>query len=157
MHLTRSFLIIGGLICLCGAAGADPACGLYQYRAIVTEVYDGDTITADIDLGFYTWRKDERLRLHGVDTPEVRGPERELGLKVRDALRKRILGKELIICTVKAANKDREESDKYGRYLAKVYVGDELINDWLIREGYGRAYDGGARTPFMTQATPHDQ
>jgi len=119
-------------------AFAEPSCGLYQYKAVITEVYDGDTVTADIDLGFHTWRRDEKLRLYGINTPELRGvsdQEKQRGYAARDALRERILGKEVVICTIK----DRTGADsrgKYGRYLAKVYLGDELLNDWLVAEGH---------------------
>lgn len=120
---------------------ANPACGLYQYKALITDVYDGDTVTADIDLGFHTWRRDERLRLYGINTPEIRGvsdDEKQRGYAARDALRERILGKEVIICTIR----DRKGADsrgKYGRYLAKIYLGDDLLNDWLIAEGHAVA------------------
>jgi micrococcal nuclease len=134
------------------SAGAEPTCGLYQYRAEIVDVYDGDTITADIDLGFNTWRRGERLRLYGLDTPEVRGPEKDLGIAARDALAGRILGKQVIICTIKDENSTEEEREKYGRYLAKVYVGDELVNDWMITQGFGRAYMGGARQLFSAPA-----
>jgi len=130
---------------------SEPACGLYQYRAEITNVYDGDTITADIDLGFNTWRRGERLRLHNLDTPEVRGPDRALGIVARDALAGRILGKQVIICTIKDERSTEEEREKYGRYLAKVYLGEELVNEWMIQQGYGRAYSGGARQLFSLQ------
>lgn len=45
----------------------------YLYRAVVVRVVDGDTINVDIDLGFYVWIKKQRIRLFGIDTPEVRG------------------------------------------------------------------------------------
>lgn len=111
-------------------ATADAGCGLYQYRVTITDVYDGDTVTADIDLGFNVWRRGEKLRLFGINAPEVKGAEKPQGLMSRDALRDRILGKELIICTVK----DRKE--KYGRYLANIYDGETLVNDWLVSAGY---------------------
>ena len=59
----------------------------YEYRAIIIEVYDGDTVTADIDLGFNTWRMGEKLRLARINAPEVRCKERSEGLKARDWLR----------------------------------------------------------------------
>ena len=36
---------------------------LYNYKAIVTSVYDGDTCTVDIDLGLHSWIRGEKLRL----------------------------------------------------------------------------------------------
>lgn len=110
-----------------------PPCGLYKYKAEIVDVYDGDTITADIDLGFHTWRRDERLRLYGIDAPEIRGVDADTkarGLAARDALRERVLGKEVIVCTI------RDRKEKYGRYLAEVYIGTENINDWLVTEGH---------------------
>lgn len=135
---------LAALLILTAAASAEPACGLYQYKAVITDVYDGDSVTADVDLGFYVWVREEKFRLLGIDAPEVRGENKEAGFKARDALAARVLGKELMICTVndKAGNDKRE---KYGRYLVKIYIGDELINDWMVAEGHAVPYDGGAR------------
>ena len=36
---------------------------LYQYNAVVTSVYDGDSCTVDIDLGLHTWIHGEKIRL----------------------------------------------------------------------------------------------
>ncbi len=80
------------LIASSGQLFAECPSGLYVYKADVTEVYDADTITADIDLGFHTWRKDEKLRLYGIDAPEVRGKSRPQGLLSRDWLRGQIQG-----------------------------------------------------------------
>jgi micrococcal nuclease len=129
-------------------------CGLYAYKAEITEVYDGDTVTADVDLGFNTWRRDEKLRLYGIDAPEVRGDERANGLVSRDALRKRVLGRELIVCTIK------DETGKYGRYLAELYLGGDNINDWMIAEGYAQPYGSavqgsmGAMAPDVARLMP---
>lgn len=140
--LTPALSAIGALATITALpAAANPACGLYQYRATITEVYDGDTVTADIDLGFNTWRRNEHLRLDGIDSPELRGERKVAGYAARDALAERILGRELVICTIK----DRQE--KFGRYLVKIYDGDELINDWLIKQGHGVPYSGGKRQP----------
>ena len=89
---------------------------MYEYRAIVTKIYDGDTITVDIDLGFGVWLKKQSLRLEGIEAAEIRGEERELGLQVRDTLREWLpLGSEVYVVT----NKDK--SGKYGRWLAYIY------------------------------------
>ena len=49
---------------------------LYLYKAHVTDVYDADTITVNVDLGFNTWIHDEKIRLARIDAPEVRGKEK---------------------------------------------------------------------------------
>lgn len=118
----------------------------YVYDAYVTKVYDGDTITVDIDLGLDVWIKDKSIRLAGIDTPEIRGEERPAGLVARDALREKVLDKKIIIET------DKDSTGKYGRYIAIVYIkaDPELlteeevsagvthlnINNWLVVEGF---------------------
>lgn len=142
--LSFSGVAVAALLWCSVPALSDPACGLYQYKAIITEVYDGDSVSADIDLGFHVWIKDEKLRLLGIDAPEVKGDTKVAGLAARDALRARVLGREIILCTVKdGSGNDRRE--KFGRYLAKIYIGDELINDWMIGAGFAVKYDGGPR------------
>ena len=59
---------------------------MYEYHGFVSEVYDGDTITVDIDLGFYIHIHNQKFRLLYINAPEVRGSEREKGLISRDAL-----------------------------------------------------------------------
>ena len=102
---------------------------LYCYLAVVTAVYDGDTITVDIDLGLSTQRVGESIRLAHINTPEVRGAEREKGLISRDWLREKIMGKTIIIKTLK------DKKGKYGRYLGEIYLDGENINDALVKAG----------------------
>jgi micrococcal nuclease len=73
----------------------------YYYQAIVKSVYDGDTCTADIDLGLNLWIHDEKIRLFGINAPEIRGAEKADGLKSRDFLREKIDGKSILIQTIK--------------------------------------------------------
>ena len=102
-------------------------------RDSIIAVYDGDTVTADIDLGFEVWLRDQRLRLLNINTPEVRGKSKKEGIVARDALRARILGKEVII------KSDRK--GKYGRWLVEIFVEEENINSWLLSEGYAVPYN----------------
>jgi len=107
---------------------------MYEYRAKILEVYDGDTVTAEIDLGFKI-KFVEKIRLYGINTPEVRGKEREDGLVSRDALRDRILGEYVTIKT------QRDKKGKYGRYIGEIFIGEENINDWLVTEGLAEYRD----------------
>jgi micrococcal nuclease len=100
------------------------------YPSEVISVYDGDTITVDVYLGFGISKR-ERLRLYNLDAPEVRGSERYEGLKSRDALRKKILHKNIRIETLK-----NDKKGKYGRVIATIWLGDENINTWMIDNGY---------------------
>lgn len=109
---------------------------MYEYRAFVRKVYDGDTITCDIDLGFNMIMRNQKLRLHGINTPEVRGKSREDGLKVRDLVRQRISNKWVIIKT------KRDKKGKYGRWLAEIFEPgvEESLNSWLLNEGHAVEY-----------------
>lgn len=99
----------------------------YCYEASVLDIYDGDTMTVFVDLGFGTHVK-QTLRLRGIDAPEVKGPSRKAGVAARDWLRQKIpLGSSIKIVT----HKDRKE--KFGRYLADVIVGSECINETLVK------------------------
>ena len=111
---------------------------MYTYKAIVKRIYDGDTITVDIDLGFGIIFKDQTIRLLGIDTPELRGEERSDGLKSRSFVVERLpINSEVIITTVK----DRKE--KFGRYLATVYYGDDMknLNEELLQNGMAKPYE----------------
>jgi micrococcal nuclease len=96
---------------------------LYHYRVKVLSVYDGDTIRVQIDFGFgMTWSGNDGkgviIRLHGIDTPELRGEEKNDGLISRNRLREEILGKTVTLKTVK------DKTGKYGRYLGIIIKED---------------------------------
>ena len=108
---------------------------LFQYKAFVTAVYDGDTWTVDIDLGLHVWIKNEKIRLYGINAPELRGKERPEGLLSRDYLRSLILDKEITIRTFK------DTREKYGRYLGEIWITDVKgkslnVNDELVKKGF---------------------
>jgi micrococcal nuclease len=112
---------------------------LYNYRASVVGVYDGDSVTLDIDLGLGIWSKGQKCRLLGIDTPEIRGEERIEGLKSKQRLCELILGKQVAVETY------RDRTGKYGRWLVTIWdLDDELgwvnINELLLSEGYAKIY-----------------
>ena len=75
----------------------------YFYIAEVVKVYDGDTCTCVVDLGFKLSAR-IKVRLVGIDTPEIRTKdleEKKKGKETRDWLRERILGKKVMIHTEK--------------------------------------------------------
>ena len=107
-------------------------------EAKVISVYDGDSIKVIFPLNgvLYRWS----CRLNGVDTPEIRTrnlKEKEMGLKVRDFLREKILNK---VVTLNCG-----ELDKYGRLLVDINYESENINEWLIKNGYAYEYNGGRK------------
>lgn len=113
---------------------------LYTYKAHVVSVYDGDTCTIDIDLGLSTWIHGEKIRLHRIDAPEIRGPEREQGILSRDYLKLLILDRDIMLQTIK------DKKEKYGRYLGEIWALDDNdqyynVNDTMVSEGYAISYE----------------
>ncbi len=108
---------------------------IYYYHAKVVDVYDGDTVRTDIDLGLSVWVNNEKLRLARINAPELRGEEREAGLAARDFLRSQILDKNILLETLK------DQKGKYGRYLAEIWIKDTTgnhtnVNDLMVQNGH---------------------
>jgi micrococcal nuclease len=107
----------------------------------VIKVYDGDTITVAARLPMMNspiYRFS--VRLNGIDTPELKGKcedEREAAKNAKDTLSELILNKQVTLKNV--------DTEKYGRILADVYIGDVHVNKWLIDEKFALPYDGGAK------------
>ncbi len=118
---------------------------MYEYKIKnLVEVIDGDTVDIEIDLGFDVSIK-QRLRLQGIDAPESRTKdliEKELGLKSKAWLIKKLKQSNLIVQTIKL-----DSVEKYGRMLGVIYKqGEEIsINDQMINEGFAWSYDGGEK------------
>jgi micrococcal nuclease len=117
---------------------------VYRIRS-VHKVVDGDTIDADIDLGFDI-SLTKRIRLAGIDTPESRTTdayEKKLGLEVKDWLKHKLeFAKDILIKTELP-----DSTEKYGRIIGHLFInGEEIsINNQMINEGYAWEYDGGTK------------
>ena len=109
---------------------------LYQYKAKLDRIIDGDTVDAWIDLGFDTWVH-KRIRLEGIDTPETRTrdlEEKRAGLAAKARL-EGLLGpkdSEFILHS--------NDLDKYGRVLGVLWVEEKNINEVLLLEGHAEVY-----------------
>lgn len=107
----------------------------------VIKVYDGDTITIASKLPF----ADSPLyrlsvRLDGIDTPEIKSKnedEKTCAKETRDELAALILNKEIQLKNIK--------TEKYGRILADVYLGEIHINQLLIEKRMAVKYGGGTK------------
>ncbi|MBM4433426.1 MAG: nuclease, partial [Chloroflexi bacterium] len=93
----------------------------------VTRVIDGDTIEVDITGVAY------RVRYIGIDTPELDDENPSLSALAQEAAR---YNRELLEGKSVRLEKDVSETDKYGRLLRYVYVGDTFVNAELVRLGY---------------------
>lgn len=130
---------------------------MYQYNAVIRKVVDGDTVEIDIDLGLSAWVHNEKIRLYGIDTPEVYGVKKgsaewERGNLASEFVKKYLIeNDQVIIETIK------DKKEKYGRYLAVIYIqidqsvltglpdirsiGDYYcLNDMLIAKGLAKKY-----------------
>jgi len=122
---------------------------MYEYRATVIKVVDGDTVDVDIDLGFGIVLSDERVRIAGIDTPESRTRDKEekkFGLAAKARV-KQLLGKTCVLKT--QINKDGEDmKGKFGRILGDFNVYDSATDRWrmlteiLVSEGHAVPYHG---------------
>ena len=101
---------------------------MYTYAAKLIEVIDGDTVDLLIDLGFGVHVK-ERCRLYGIDAPEMPTEAGKAAKARLESLIGAVTG-ELFVATRKMTRKPKERTDKYGRYLAVLYKGDNV--DWFI-------------------------
>jgi micrococcal nuclease len=112
---------------------------MYEYKAKVIRILDGDTIEAIIDLGFGVSLK-KIVRLEGIDAPEIRTRSSEIkakGIASRDYLSNLINDKLIIIKTKLIKN------DKFGRILGIIHEinSNVSVNSKMISEGYAVKYD----------------
>lgn len=119
-----TFLALLAMLAACGAP-----CG--PSRATVVRVLDGDTVELD---------SEARVRLLGVDAPELSGAQRECyAAEAADFTASRALGQRVTLTY------GDECLDRYGRTLAFVWVGGVELGEQLVRGGYACAYspEGG--------------
>ncbi|MDY5786573.1 thermonuclease family protein, partial [Corynebacterium sp.] len=116
---------------------------------VVEKLVDGDTIDVRLD------GETTRVRLLNVNTPEIGRdgkPSECLAEDARSFLEGRIPeGTEVKL------EFDKERLDKYGRTLAGVFVGDELVNAAIAREGLGVAVDIAPNHRFYAEVYAAEQ
>jgi len=107
----------------------------------VVKVYDGDTITIASKLPYpesplYRFA----VRLNGIDTPEIKGKnedEKRSAQIAKQALENLILHRDVVL--------KNTQTEKYGRILADVYIGELNLNKWMLDNKYAVPYDGGTK------------
>jgi micrococcal nuclease len=103
-----------------------------RVRADVVRVVDGDTIEVELD------GRVEDVRYIGIDTPETVKPGTPVecfGKEASAANTRLVEGRHVLL------EFDRELRDRYGRLLAYVYAGNQLVNAELVRGGYARTLE----------------
>ena len=127
---------------------------MYNYKAKLLRVVDGDTVDAEIDLGFKIFIK-ERIRLMGIDTPESRTRNlaekswgKAAGARLTELLAE--AGGEFTLVTKK------QKKGKFGRILGTLSIAtaDGVVdaNQVLIDEQFAIPYTGGNKEESRTAA-----
>lgn len=106
---------------------------MYEYKAHVVNVVDGDTVDAVIELGFKV-TVTQRLRLDRIDTPERGQPGYQ---EAKTFVSEMVAGKEVVLKTYKVS--------KWGYYLADVSVQGRSLSEALVNAGLAKHYDGGKK------------
>jgi endonuclease YncB( thermonuclease family) len=110
-------------------------------KGIVIKVYDGDTITIASKLPYLSsplYRFS--VRLNGIDCPEIKSKdenEKQCAQIAKKEMSDLILNKIVILKNV--------QTEKYGRILADVYIGDLHLNNHMIEKRLAISYDGGTK------------
>ncbi|HPE84498.1 MAG TPA: thermonuclease family protein [Aequorivita sp.] len=110
---------------------------MYQYKAKIARVVDGDTMDIIVDLGFKI-TTNQRIRLKGINTPETYNVK-----KTSEEYAKGMLAKEYVIQRITANNNEAlidtdKDTGKYGRYIAVLWLADSetSLNDELVSKGF---------------------
>jgi endonuclease YncB( thermonuclease family) len=121
-----------------------------NYEINLIRIIDGDTIVADINLGFDIILKSQTIRLNTIDTPEIHSEdeiEKKQGLISKQKLAELLTNqsdppafnpKNNIILFVNKNN----YRDKYGRILGIIFVATVNINSYLVANNYAVTYEG---------------
>jgi micrococcal nuclease len=112
---------------------------MYQYKAFVERIVDGDTMDVIIDLGFKI-TTNQRIRLANINTPETytvkkNSEEYQKGMAAKQYVEQRIAANsnEILLETEK-------DTEKYGRYIGTIWLADKEItlNDELVEMGHAK-------------------
>ncbi|SVB72167.1 uncharacterized protein METZ01_LOCUS225021 [marine metagenome] len=126
---------------------------MYEYRATILRVVDGDTVDVDIDLGFGIWQRSERVRIMGIDTPESRTSDEEekvFGKAAKKRLTELLQEHTILMTEVNKAGEDMK--GKFGRILGDFKTDNGTkVTEVLINEGHAVAYFGGAKEDVQKQ------
>ena len=112
---------------------------MYEYKATVKRVIDGDSLVLDIDLGFYMFMNETKIRLYGLDTPEMNSEDPLLRLQA--VLATRYLYDNLLVGSKVTIKTVLDKREKYGRLLATIITQDGFnINDGLLENKLAITY-----------------
>jgi len=97
-----------------------------EFHVSISKIVDGDTVDVDIDLGFSTVLKKQRVRLMGIDTPESRTRdkvEKLFGKASKEHLKYLLSEGDITLVS--------HDKGKFGRILGELFVSPESDEDWM--------------------------
>lgn len=133
---------------------------MYEYRAKILRVVDGDTVDVDIDLGFGVWMHKERVRMMGIDTPESRTRdkvEKKFGLASKEYVKAYLPIGSMQVLKTEIDKSGEDKKGKFGRILGDFLVYDskedaqKKLTEIMISQGYGVAYHGQNKDDVETE------
>ena len=114
--------------------------------AHLLEIIDGDTIKVDCDLGFDIWKKNVKVRLAGIDTPELITLE---GQKTKKWLEQTLGVRQTVVIRTYT-----HRVDKYGRVLGDLFLDGKCLNEEMMALGLARSYKGKGPKPWSASPPP---
>ena len=121
---------------------------MYEYSCGITRIVDGDTVDAEIDLGFDIIYK-SRVRLYGIDTPESR--TRDLDEKARGKLAAKFLSDAILHADTLTIQTKLDKKGKFGRVLGVIVADGVDLNQALIDNHLAVAYTGQSKDDIEAQ------
>ena len=122
---------------------------MYEYRATLLKIVDGDTVDVDIDLGFDIVLRDQRIRLYGIDTPESR--TRDLEEKKCGKLAAKYIEDHIKVSSTFNLRTRLDGKGKYGRILGELicfvpeFDREMSLNDAMIMKKLAVKYFGQSK------------
>lgn len=119
---------------------------MFEYKAKLIRVIDGDTLVMMVDMGFYLFQE-MKLRLNGINTPElIGGNDKEKALEAKTFVEQELKDCYIAIRTYKV--------EKWGRFVADVYyhpsimkteelfTNGKVLSEVLLAKGFAELYEG---------------
>ena len=122
---------------------------MYEYRATLLKIVDGDTVDVDIDLGFGVVLTNQRIRLYGIDTPESR--TRDLEEKKCGKLAAKYIEEHIQVSSSFTLRTRLDGKGKYGRILGELicfvpeFDREMSLNDAMVMKKLAVKYFGQSK------------
>jgi micrococcal nuclease len=128
---------------------------MYEYRATLRRIVDGDTVDVDIDCGFGIILANQRIRLYGIDTPESR--TRDLEEKKCGKLAAKYIEDHIQEGSTFTLRTRLDGKGKYGRILGELicyapeFDREMSLNDAMVMKKLAVKYFGQSKSDIAEE------